>query len=124
MKSFSTLTCLMAALFTFTLAQTVPASEYATPTEVAIAATTDNSTATDVADVDLESGHFNGTHTVYLGKRAEYPGVYICSGTNWSGKCYWQMAGGGACHNFGGDFRGWSSFGVCLPFFLLHRVSC
>lgn len=37
-------------------------------------------------------------------------GVYICSKENFKGSCYWQQAGGGACHPYNYDRS--SSFGV------------
>ena len=37
-------------------------------------------------------------------------GVYICSEENFKGSCYWQQAGGGACHKY--PYTRSSSFGV------------
>lgn len=37
-------------------------------------------------------------------------GVYICSKENYKGSCYWQQAGGGACHPY--PYTRASSFGI------------
>lgn len=37
-------------------------------------------------------------------------GVYICSQENYKGSCYWQRAGGGACHPY--PYTRASSFGI------------
>lgn len=33
-------------------------------------------------------------------KRSGHPGVYICTGSNFSGKCYWEESVVGYCHNY------------------------
>jgi hypothetical protein len=36
-------------------------------------------------------------HEKHVAKRS--PGVYICTGSNWTGYCYWEEAAVGYCYN-------------------------
>lgn len=39
-------------------------------------------------------------HLKHVAKRTGQPGVYICTGSKWTGKCYWEEAAVGHCQNY------------------------